>query len=292
MKKFVSVLSIFMFFMFFMFVGVANASIFGNDNDKTDVDVNNTNLQAQNQNQTQSQNQGQFQTSKNTNLNVNSNKNTNKNTAVGVSSANNVNDVKASTDVTFEGDEREFPVQGTVNFGQLVSYFGKQRATEQFFSIKQLTMYSSVMEVAVAEEMIEGNTFGKHVKIVPAVNEVSVPSTSVKIVGKRKISTTRNNVEVLGFGITRATSENAISAGLLASAVVKSAAYGATHIQFLGEGTITQLQASGWGIGFNTTKVDSNSSVQTGGTGYSSAKSSNAELPWQQFIVLKVTEKE
>jgi hypothetical protein len=268
-------------------------------------------------NSTHEKNSNNYNTNLNTSLNSNSNKNTNTNLNTNVNSntavagalslsnaksnstsdsksesnanGNFVNDVK--TDITFE-DEKEFVTQGNVQFAAIPSFFGKDTQDQQFISVKTLVQYNTVWSVETAKNMMKDNQWGKSTKIVPLVGKVLEDFQSTEIIcTSKKVDMRSNDVEVLAFGTVLVTNSKGISAGIFAQALIEAAKYGATHVQFLAEGTNTTLVAEGFGIGFSTTKADSVNTISTGGTGYSKGWSNYINPPWIQFEFLKVVEK-
>jgi len=196
-----------------------------------------------------------------------------------------------SIDQTFEGGKRSYPIPGQLSFPGLPGYFGdNNRPGHQFIPLDKLMMYDTVWTIEESKQMLKSKSGGKKANFVALVPKGGEESQQI-ICTKTKIDTNKFNVTRLAFGTVNATNENSISADVLAKVLVESSKYGATHIQFLSEGTNTELKAESVGIGFNYNKA-TDSSISTGGTGWSKGWAGYINLPWMQFIVLKVVENE
>lgn len=196
----------------------------------------------------------------------------------------------AVNDQTFESGDRPFAYQGQVQYAVLPGYFGENsKPGHQFISLQQLMMYTTEWSVEDAKTMLKDGTRGSvNLNISPLVAKVPVEERSVSVICIGDIlDKEKYDVQVLAVGTVNATNKRATSAKDLATAIKTASEYGATHIQFLGQGTNTELSSSGWGIGFNFTKA-TDSTVSTGGTGFSTGYSGYDNLPWQQFMLLKV----
>ena len=201
----------------------------------------------------------------------------------GVTATGNANNVQ-----TFEASKRAFANQGNVQYGVVPGYFGdNSKPGHQFISLAKLLMYNTKWKIADAPFK-----YGIKFNYTPYTKEVSKDQRSEYVIcTTKKFDQAKYNVQLLAIGTMNSTDKRVISSNLLSVVLNKAAAFGATHVQFLAEGTNTELSASGWGIGFNYTKA-TDSSVSTGGTGYSVGYAGYDNLPWQQFMFLKVTPKE
>lgn len=202
----------------------------------------------------------------------------------------NMHDINATVDShqTFEASKRAFANQGNVQYGVVPGYFGdNSKPGHQFISLTKLLMYNTKWKV-LDTPYIHGIKFN----YTPYAQPVKKADRSEYIVcTTKKFDKAKYDVQLLAVGTMNSTNKRVISSNLLSVVLNKAAAFGATHVQFLAEGTNTELSSSGWGIGFNYTKA-TDSSVSTGGTGYSVGYAGYDNLPWQQFMFLKVTPKE
>lgn len=198
-----------------------------------------------------------------------------------------------SLEQTFEAGKRPYPIPGQVEFSQLPGYFGdNNKPGHQFIPLDKLMMYDTTWYISDASEMLKSKRTGKRSNFVGLVSEVSADQRSESIIcTKMPIDKNLYEVRQLAFGTVNATNKDSISADVLARVLVDASKYGATHIQFLAEGTNTELLAEGFGVGFNYTKA-TDSSVSTGGTGWSKGWAGYQNLPWMQFVVLSVVERE
>jgi len=197
----------------------------------------------------------------------------------------------ANNNQTFEAGDRAFPIGIGVNYPGMPGYFGdNNKPGHQFITLDKLMMYTTEWKIADAELMLSNSKIKVNADIAPLVKMVKSEDYSKTIIcTKKAFDTTKFKVTQLAFGTVNSTNKEAISAHDLAKALVVASKYGATHIQFLGEGTNTELSASGWGIGLSYTKASSDS-ISSGGTGFSTGWSGYDNLPWQQFVVLKVVD--
>lgn len=193
----------------------------------------------------------------------------------------------ANNNQTFEASDRAFPIGLGVNYPALPGYFGdNNKPGHQFISLDKLMMYNTSWKIIpeYASEMGLTFNFTPYEKTVPAEEQSKVIICTKKMFDKEKV-----DVKVLGVGTMNSTNKDVISPDLLRNVLFEASTYGATHVQFLGEGTNTELSSTGWGIGISYTKA-SDTSVSSGGTGFSTGWSGYDNLPWMQFIFLKVTD--
>ena len=194
---------------------------------------------------------------------------------------------EANNNQTFEAAERPFPVPGTINLPALPGYFGdNNRPGHQFISLDKLMMYNTDWKIKDKYEPFAGGRFNltPHADKVAAEDRTKVVTCTKNIFDKTKV-----DVTLLAVGAVNSTNKNTISSDLLDKVLYEASLYGATHIQFLAEGTNTELSTTGWGIGFNHTEANSGS-MTTGGTGFSTGWAGYNNLPWQQFFFLKVVD--
>ncbi len=180
------------------------------------------------------------------------------------------------------------PIPGSVAYGQLPGFFGdNSKPGHQFIALGKLLMYNTAWII----KNDYPRTWGQTLNITPHVEEVDNEYKSkVVICTKDVFDTEEVTVRLLAVGTLNATNKDVISSDLLDHALSEASKYGATHIQFLAEGTNTELDMTGWGIGFNRTEL-SGEGVSVGGTGYSRGYGGYQNLPWQQFFFLKVSDK-
>ena len=197
----------------------------------------------------------------------------------------------ANNNQTFEAGDRAFPIGLGQNYPALPGYFGdNNKPGHQFISLAKLMMYTTEWQVADAKLMLSNSQTKVNIDIAPLVKMVKSEDYSKSIIcTKKAFDTNKFKVTQLAFGTVNSTNKEANSGHDLAAVLKLAAQYGATHVQFLGEGTNTELSSSGWGIGISYTKASADS-ISSGGTGFSTGWSGYSNLPWQQFIILKVVD--
>lgn len=202
----------------------------------------------------------------------------------------NMHDINATVDShqTFEAGKRAFVNPGNVQYGVLPGYFGdNSKPGHQFISLDKLMMYNTRWKVA-KKAWESGIDFD----YTPYTQEVAKDQRSEYITcTKTRFDPAKYDVQLLAVGTVSSSDKNIISSNLLSDVLYHASTFGATHVQFLAEGTNTELSSSGWGVGLAYTKA-TDTSVSSGGTGYSQGHSGYQNLPWQQFMFLKVTPKE
>ena len=211
------------------------------------------------------------------------------NTTLNTSSTTNV----AGDSQVFEAGNRPYPIGQVANFAALPSYFGdNNKPGHQFIPLDKIIMYTPLWDLKSIDKMDGARSWGENLNITPLVSKVNRDSRSKTIlVTKKMMDTNQVDVWQLAFGTLNSTNEDILSSDLFAGILKAASLYGATHVQFFAEGTNTELETEGVGIGFNYTKA-TDSSVSTGGTGWSKGWSGYHNLPWLQFAFLRVEPKE
>lgn len=200
-----------------------------------------------------------------------------------------VEDVSATAgnNLTIEASKRSYAIQGNVQYGAMPGYFGdNNKPGHQFIPLDKLLMYTTAWNITGEVAYKTGKSFNFTPYAEPVAKE---DRSEIVICTKKKFNTDDFEVIQLGVGACNTTSKNQLSSDVFEYIKYKAACMGATHIQFLAEGTNTELQSAGWGIGLNYTKA-TDSSVATGGTGYSTGHAGYQNLPWLQFFFLKVVD--
>lgn len=209
----------------------------------------------------------------------------------GAMSQNNLSIQNQAADLN---DGRGFVIPGEVNFPGTPGYFGEATPGHRFIPLTKLFMYTTAWDANSAREMLKGYTGDKDVQIrdliatkgtAPAnIVYCSIACPDTAIVG---------GIQQVSIGTVAATNRKSISADVLAKAIVAASERGANFIQFMAEGVNREVDASGWGIGFNATTAsmhsgNDRSSVATGGMGYSRGWAGYIDYPWLQFTFLRV----
>jgi len=213
------------------------------------------------------------------------------NVQAGAMSQNNLSIENKAADLN---DSRGFVIPGEINFPGTPGYFGEATPGHRFIPLTKLFMYTTAWDVKSAKEMLKGQTGQKDVQIRDLVaDKYTSPSDIVycSIVCPDKAVV--GGIQQISIGTVAATNRKSISADVLAKAIVAAGERGANYIQFMAEGVNREVDASGWGIGFNGTTAAMHSdndkaSVATGGMGYSRGWAGYIDYPWLQFTFLRV----
>lgn len=199
----------------------------------------------------------------------------------------------ANNNQTFEAGKRGYAIGQAVNFAALPSYFGdNNKPGHQFIPLDKIIMYTPLWDMTSITMMDAENSWGENLNITPLIKKVDKEARSKQLlVTKSMMDLNKVKVWQLAFGTLNSTNEDILSSDLFAGILMEASKYGATHVQFFAEGTNTELETEGVGIGLNYTKA-TDSSVSTGGTGWSKGWSGYHNLPWLQFAFLRVEPKE
>jgi|GEM_PF-3510762 len=188
---------------------------------------------------------------------------------------------------------RGFVVPGEIIFPGTPGYFGEVIPGHRFIPLNKLLMYTTSWNVEAARNMLKGETGHKDVEIRDLIITKNNKSTNTIYCSIIRPDA-GNVIEQISIGTIAATNKKSISADVLASAIVAASDRGANYIQFMAEGVNREVDASGWGIGFNTTQAqvysgdNGKSNVSSAGMGYSRGWSGYIDYPWMQFTFLRV----
>jgi hypothetical protein len=204
------------------------------------------------------------------------------------------NNLSITSEAANLNDGRGFVIPGEINFPGTPGYFGEATPGHRFIPLTKLFMYTTAWDANSAREMLKGQTGQKDVQIRDLVaTKGTAPADVVycSIVCPDKAIV--GGIQQVSIGTVAATNRKSISADVLAKAIVAASERGANYIQFMAEGVNREVDASGWGIGFNATTAsmhsdNDKSSVATGGMGYSRGWAGYIDYPWLQFTFLKV----
>jgi len=193
-------------------------------------------------------------------------------------------------------DGRGFAIPGEIIFPGTPGYYGEATPGHRFIPLKKLLMYTTVWDVNAARNMLKGSTGAKDVQIRDLLATDDTEAAALVYCSIERPSVLgADSVAQASIGTIAATNRKAISADVLATAIVKAADRGANFIQFMAEGVNREVDATGWGIGFNTTQAqiysggNDKSNISSGGFGYSRGWAGYIDYPWLQFTFLRVT---
>lgn len=195
---------------------------------------------------------------------------------------------------------RAFAIPGEVIFPGTPGYFGEATPGHRFIPLNKLLRFTTVWDANKAANMLKGGFFGnstgaKDVQIRDLyADQNTEPTDLVYCSIANPADLGANMVDQVSIGTVAATNRKSISADVLATAIVKASERGANFILFMAEGVNREVDAQGWGIGFNTTQAslhgggNGSSNVTSGGFGYSRGWSGYIDYPWLQFTFLSV----
>jgi hypothetical protein len=193
-------------------------------------------------------------------------------------------------------DGRGFAIPGEIIFPGTPGYYGEATPGHRFIPLKKLLMFTTVWNVDAARNMLKGGTGKKDVQIRDLLaNEGDDTASLVYCSIERPSALGASTVAQASIGTIAATNRKAISADVLATAIVEAADRNANFIMFMAEGVNREVDATGWGIGFNTTQAqiysggNDKSNISSGGFGYSRGWAGYIDYPWLQFTYLRVT---
>jgi len=193
-------------------------------------------------------------------------------------------------------DGRGFAIPGEVIFPGTPGYYGEATPGHRFIPLKKLLMFTTVWNVDAARNMLAGRTGNKDVQIRDLLAKDGDETAKLVYCSiERPSALGADTADQASIGTIAATNRKSISADVLAKAIVEAADRNANFIMFMAEGVNREVDAQGWGIGFNTTQAqiysggNDKSNVSSGGMGYSRGWAGYIDYPWLQFTYLRVT---
>ena len=206
---------------------------------------------------------------------------------------NNLNQYSEAADLN---TGRGFAIPGDTIFPGTPGYYGEATPGHRFIPLKKLLMFVTIWNANKAANMLTGRTGSKDIQIRDLIaTKDADPAKLVYCSIVKPSAVGANTTEQVSIGTVAAKNCKSISADVLAEAIVNASKRGANYIMFMAEGINREIDAQGFGIGFNTTQAqlhssdNSKSNVSTGGLGYSHEWSGYIDYPWLQFTYLKVT---
>lgn len=193
-------------------------------------------------------------------------------------------------------DGRGFAIPGEVLFPGTPGYYGEATPGHRFIPLKKLLMFTTVWDAEKARQMLKGRTGNKEVQIRDLLaTDDSEPAQLVYCSIVKPSEVGGKLEDQVSIGTVAATNRKSISADVLAEAIVNASDRGANYIMFMAEGVNREVDAEGWGIGFNTTQAsiwssdNDQSNISSGGMGYSRGWAGYIDYPWLQFTFLNVS---
>lgn len=190
---------------------------------------------------------------------------------------------------------RGFAIPGEMVFPGTPGYFGEATPGHRFIPLNKLLRFTTMWDAKKAANMLNGRTGNKDVQIRDLYAKYDTPAADIvycSIASPEDLGATA--IDQMSIGTVAAENRKSISADVLATAIVAASERGANFILFMAEGVNREVDAQGFGIGFNFTKAtlaggdNDTSNVGSGGLGYSRGWAGYIDYPWMQFTFLKV----
>jgi len=233
-------------------------------------------------------------------------------TAVGVggsggNSTIGIGDQSFSPDASFQikdsfngGVNRQFAIPGQIVYPIAPSYFGAPTPGNQFVPLAKLTQYTTSWNMSKIKHILDDEGWGgKDVESRAYVDRGSVSTPADKVIVTATKPKNAVSVEEVGLVTVAITNDKGLSIDAFATTLAEASELVDTSdgsiavVQFLAEGVLRKMEATGWGIGLSFTGATMSSgqnlgTVSTGGTGWSTGSAGYMDHPWLQALVLKV----
>jgi hypothetical protein len=188
---------------------------------------------------------------------------------------------------------RGFAIPGEVTYGPVIGHYVKPLPSEGFQPIEELILYNCWFTEGALESMLKGvEKADAEFKVASNRVLAAAPAAEdgetrwIKIV-IQKGKYVGDNVAFKGFITAKSEHRDTTMTEVMAKAALEALHAGCNVIHFTAQGAVRDTEASGWGIGFNTTQAQiyngqDMSNVSSGGLGYSSAKAGTRDKAWLQ----------
>ena len=197
---------------------------------------------------------------------------------------------------------RGYAIPAEVNFGPVLPYYGKQNPSAGMQSVENFLMYTYIFSEGALENILSGDfEIGPRGEFKVVDQDIELAKADqdgvrwIKIVIhtdlKGNIAKYPDADQLVGYVTAEATSKKTTMIEVMARAALDALQNGCNVLQLTAQGAVTDVFASGWGIGIHTSQArisdgQGDSNVSSGGTGYSSAQAGSRYLPWLQGIGL------
>lgn len=206
------------------------------------------------------------------------------------------------------GVNRQFAIPGQVLFPIAPSYFGAPTPGNQFIPLAKITQYTTEWNMSKINYILKDKSgwFGDGMdpEVRAYVNRDGVKALADKIIVTATQPANASSIEEVGLAEVLVTNDGGLSVDAFAK-ILKEAQKLAdvtpsdelhqtkVVVQFLAEGVLRKMHATGFGIGLSFTGAtmsgdQKTGTISTGGTGWSTGTSGYKDRPWLQALVLKV----
>lgn len=210
---------------------------------------------------------------------------------------------------SFNGSiNRQFAIPGQVLFPIAPAYFGAPTPGNQFIPLAKLTQYTTEWNMAKIGFILNDKSgwFGDGMdpEVRAYVDRDSVSTLADKIIVTATQPANADTIEEVGVAEVVITNDGGLSIDAFAKILKEAqkladvAPSDELHevkvvVQFLAEGVLRKMHATGFGIGISFTGATMSTgqklgTMSTGGTGWSTGTSGYKDRPWLQALVLKV----
>lgn len=190
--------------------------------------------------------------------------------------------------------KRGFVIPGEVRYGHMINSYSKPLPSEGFQRVEELIMYSCWFTEGSLESLLKGvedvdaEFKIANERIIDAKLAAEDETTKwIKVIISKDKYVGSGKVGFKGYVTARSEHRNTTMTEVMAKAALISLENGCNVIHFTAQGAVRDTEASGWGIGFNTTQAQiysgqDKSNVSSGGMGYSRATAGTRDKPWLQ----------
>jgi len=231
------------------------------------------------------------------------------NSSIGIGSQSFSPDASFQIHDSFNGGiNRQFPIPGQVLFPIAPSYFGAPTPGNQFIPLAKITQYTTEWNMSKVGFILKDKSgwFGDGMdpEVRAYVDRDNVNALADKIIVTATQPANATSIEEAGIAEVVITNDSGLSVDAFAKILeeaqklVDTTPSDEAHqvkvvVQFLAEGVLRKMHATGFGIGLSFTGATMGTdqkvgTISTGGTGWSTGTSGYKDRPWLQAIVLKV----
>lgn len=215
---------------------------------------------------------------RNTNTNINNVRNDNRDT--------NINGQAQKTEV-INIDEKEYINPANIEFPGLITITDDKGNGKKFMSFADMVRVTPVITKSNVDFMKATHKGDTYVEIRNTVAKADTPSTAIKF-SVEGLDTDTYEYVLVALGSVASEDDGTISPDCLVDIFVGSAIFGATDVVPLSEGITKRLASSSVGIGLNFGSA-TESTMTTGGTGWSKGWSGHVKDPFHTFAAYKRT---
>jgi hypothetical protein len=200
---------------------------------------------------------------------------------------------------------RQFPIPGQIIYPIAPAYFGAPTPGNQFIPLAKLAQYTTEWKLERIKHILNDKGWGGiDAEIRAYVDRDSVQNLADSIIVTATQPKDYVSIEEVGLADVAVTNNSNLSIDAFAKVLEEAQALADVTpsvegnevkvvVQFLAEGVLRKMHATGWGIGVSFTGATMSTgqklgTMSTGGTGWSTGTSGYIDRPWLQALILKV----